>query len=128
ISVDFALKTTERDGETVVRLQLWDIAGKASRFIGHKQLKYYQQMFPARTQSETGQWKPLSLLSKCDHKEGNKQLSALMDNYCEEEGFLGWFETSAKDNLNVDEAGAFLVKHILQIDRGLSSRDNTCCI
>lgn len=29
-----------------------------------------------------------------------------------------------QDNLNVDEAGAFLMENMLRIDRGLSSRDN----
>lgn len=36
------------------------------------------------------------LANKCDQTEGNKELFSLMDNYCKEKGFLGWFETSAK--------------------------------
>lgn len=36
------------------------------------------------------------LANKCDMTEGNRELLSLMDNFCKEEGFLGWFETSAK--------------------------------
>ena len=32
-----------------------------------------------------------------------------MDEYCKEKGFAGWFETSAKDNINIDDAAKFLV-------------------
>lgn len=32
-----------------------------------------------------------------------------MDEYCREKGFAGWFETSAKDNINIDDAAKFLV-------------------
>ena len=35
-----------------------------------------------------------------------------MDSYCEEKGFIGWYETSAKENLNIDEASKFLVKKV----------------
>ncbi|XP_041704164.1 ras-related protein Rab-32 [Coregonus clupeaformis] len=147
IGVDFALKTIEWDNKTVVRLQLWDIAGQER--IRNMTRLYYKEAMGAfvvfdMTKIETleaaSQWKhdldskvrlasgspiPAVLLAnKCDLTEGNKELSALMDNYCKEKGFLGWFETSAKDNLNVDEAGAFLVENMLRIDRGLSSRDN----
>ena len=32
-----------------------------------------------------------------------------MDEYCKDKGFIGWFETSAKENINIDEAARFLV-------------------
>lgn len=35
IGVDFALKTIEWDNKTVVRLQLWDIAGKPNMLSTH---------------------------------------------------------------------------------------------
>jgi len=38
-----------------------------------------------------------------------------MNKYCEEKGFAGWFETSAKDNINIDMAAKFLVGKILEI-------------
>jgi Ras-related protein Rab-32 len=39
-----------------------------------------------------------------------------MDRFCDEYGFVGWFETSAKDNINIDESGKFLVEQILKRD------------
>jgi hypothetical protein len=33
------------------------------------------------------------------------------------QGFAGWFETSAKDNLNINEAAQFLVQQIIENDR-----------
>lgn len=37
---------------------------------------------------------------------------ARMDDYCRERGFSGWFETSAKENINIDEASRFLVNRV----------------
>lgn len=37
-----------------------------------------------------------------------------MDRFCKENRFAGWFETSAKDNLNIDKAANFLVNTILE--------------
>jgi len=37
-----------------------------------------------------------------------------MDKFCEEHGFVTWFETSAKDDVNIEAAANELVKHILQ--------------
>jgi Ras-related protein Rab-32 len=36
-----------------------------------------------------------------------------MDEYCKENGFTAWFETSAKDNINIDEAARALVNKVL---------------
>ena len=35
-----------------------------------------------------------------------------MDKFCEEKGFIGWYETSAKENINIDEAANFLVQKV----------------
>ena len=38
--------------------------------------------------------------------------SSKMDDYCEEKGFIGWFETSAKENINIDDAAKYLVQKV----------------
>ena len=35
-----------------------------------------------------------------------------MDKYCQEKGFIGWYETSAKENINIDEASKTLVEKV----------------
>lgn len=50
---------------------------------------------------------------QCDQpKEGVVNNPARMDDYCRERGFSGWFETSAKENINIDEASRFLVNKV----------------
>ncbi|XP_035998805.1 ras-related protein Rab-38 isoform X2 [Fundulus heteroclitus] len=36
-----------------------------------------------------------------------------LDSFCKENGFVGWFETSAKENTHIEEAAHCLVEHIL---------------
>lgn len=36
-----------------------------------------------------------------------------MDEYCNESGFAAWFETSARDNINIDDAARCLVEKVL---------------
>jgi len=43
----------------------------------------------------------------CDDKE--------MRDYCQHHGFDAWFETSAKDNINIEEAARFLVARVRAI-------------
>ena len=35
-----------------------------------------------------------------------------IDEFCKEKGFIGWFETSAKENINIDESARFLVTQV----------------
>ncbi|XP_063161976.1 ras-related protein Rab-38 [Candoia aspera] len=137
IGVDFALKVLSWDSETVVRLQLWDIAGQ-ERF-GNMTRVYYREAVgafivfdvtrPATFEAVT-KWKedldtkltlpngklvPTVLLAnKCDQGQELLVNNGLkMEQFCEDNGFVGWFETSAKENKNIDEAARCLVKHII---------------
>jgi len=141
IGVDFALKVINWDPKTEVRLQLWDIAGQ-ERF-GNMTRVYYKEAVGAMivfdvtrvsTFEAVAKWKadidakvtygpdekpiPVVLLAnKCDlAKEGFVKTANEMDKYVKENGFLNWFETSAKDNINIDKAAKCLVAHILEND------------
>jgi small GTP-binding protein len=140
IGVDFALKSLRWDDRTNVRLQLWDIAGQ-ERF-GHMTRVYYKEAVGAfvvydvtrpKTFEAVTKWKddiddnlqpPIAvvlLANKSDLLEEPQEKEKL-DRFCEEHGFIGWFETSAKDHVNVDEAGAYLVDHILKNDPKVQQR------
>lgn len=158
IGVDFALKVLHWDANTIVRLQLWDIAGQ-ERF-GNMTRVYYKEAVGAFivfdvTRSGTfdcvSKWKedldskvqlpdgspipcillankvrrrrtplfPLQSvliylsLSQCDQeKQGIVTQPERMDEYVRENGFAGWFETSAKENINIDEAARALVNKV----------------
>ncbi|XP_053561048.1 ras-related protein Rab-38 [Bombina bombina] len=143
IGVDFALKVINWDTDTVVRLQLWDIAGQ-ERF-GNMTRVYYREAVgafivfdvtrPATFEAVT-KWKedldskltlsngsPVSavlLANKCDQgKDGLQNNGTKMDQFCKEHGFVGWYETSAKENINIDEASRCLVKHIIASESDL---------
>ena len=53
---------------------------------------------------------------QCDlaGKEGICQDRRQMDKFCEENGFIGWFETSAKDDMGIEDAAKHLVAKILE--------------
>ncbi|XP_068143821.1 LOW QUALITY PROTEIN: ras-related protein Rab-32 [Drosophila tropicalis] len=141
IGVDFALKVLHWDANTIVRLQLWDIAGQ-ERF-GNMTRVYYKEAVGAFivfdvTRSGTfdcvSKWKEdldskvqlpdgsaipcILLANKCDQeKQGIVTQPEKMDEYVRENGFAGWFETSAKENINIDEAARALVNKILINDK-----------
>ena len=150
IGVDFALKVLQWDEEgTVVRLQLWDIAGQ-ERF-GNMTRVYYKEAVGAilvydltrkDTLSAIDKWKtdldskvvlpdgrniPCVLVgSKCDQKEkvDTDKETPLMNAFCKEKGFIGWFATSAKANTNVEDACKFLVNRILENDKWTQHGDS----
>mmetsp|Transcript_76746 Transcript_76746/g.106589 ORF Transcript_76746/g.106589 Transcript_76746/m.106589 type:complete len:213 (+) Transcript_76746:28-666(+) len=149
IGVDFALKVINLDSNTVVRLQLWDIAGQ-ERF-GNMTRVYYKEavgafivfdVTRASTFEAVHKWKhdidskvhlpngdnvPVVLLAnKCDlTKEGLVKNSDQMNAYCEEKGFAGWFETSAKENLNINLATETLVNKIIENGQGQLAQEAT---
>lgn len=54
-----------------------------------------------------------NFVPQCDQqKEGIINSPAKMDEYCREKGFAGWFETSAKENINIEEAARSLVHKV----------------
>jgi len=136
IGVDFALKQIEWEKNTIVRLQLWDIAGQ-ERF-GVMTRVYYKEATAAcivfdisnrRSFQAVPKWKKdvdaqvhlpngmpvptILLANKCDLNPAvtNEEL----DKFIREHGFLAWFETSAKENQNIDKAMTVIVQHIITL-------------
>ncbi|KPP65355.1 ras-related protein Rab-38-like, partial [Scleropages formosus] len=137
VGVDFWLKVVERDQRTVVRLQLWDIAGQER--CGNMMRVYYRDAVGALlvfdvTRASTFEavlkWKgdldskvmlsngrsvPTVLLAnKADQSlHGLRCQLPRLDAFCRDNGFVGWFETSAKEDTNIDAAIQCLVDNIL---------------
>jgi len=62
-----------------------------------------------------------SFFLQCDQaKEGLVNNASQMDEYCSDKGFNTWFETSAKEDINISEAAKYLVAKVHEnIDRPL---------
>ncbi|KAF5305323.1 hypothetical protein FQR65_LT07749 [Abscondita terminalis] len=144
IGVDFALKVLNWENNTLIRLQLWDIAGQER--YGNMTRVYYKEAVGAfivfdvtrvNTFESVSNWKsdldskvqlsdgspiPCVLLAnKCDQqKEGPINNKSKMDEYCKDKGFAAWYETSAKENINIDDAARTLVNQILLNDKLLN--------
>ena len=65
---------------------------------------------------------PVILVANKRDLAGVDSLPISIEQYSKEHGFIGWFETSAKDNVNIEEACRFLVQNI--IDRELLNPSN----
>eukprot|EP00008_Paramoeba_atlantica_P010207 CAMPEP_0201489664 /NCGR_PEP_ID=MMETSP0151_2-20130828/23233_1 /ASSEMBLY_ACC=CAM_ASM_000257 /TAXON_ID=200890 /ORGANISM="Paramoeba atlantica, Strain 621/1 / CCAP 1560/9" /LENGTH=219 /DNA_ID=CAMNT_0047875335 /DNA_START=50 /DNA_END=709 /DNA_ORIENTATION=+ len=143
IGVDFALKVINWDENSVVRLQLWDIAGQ-ERF-GNMTRVYYKEAVGAfvvfditklETFEEVKKWKadidskvfmgpdkkpiPVVLLAnKVDLDTSDEGFESnnrsKLDKFCEEFGFIGWYATSARKGINIDRAAKGLVQQILSL-------------
>ncbi|GJJ72275.1 hypothetical protein EMPS_04632 [Entomortierella parvispora] len=150
IGVDFALKVVQWSPDTVVRMQLWDIAGQ-ERF-GNMTRVYYKEAVAAlvvydvtrpKTFEAVAKWKSdldskvslppglgggsiptILLANKMDlHEDHSPGLNAEeMEKFCDEHGFLKWFGTSAKDNNNIEDAVTFLLEDILATEEEFASR------
>lgn len=138
IGVDFALKIINYNGK-IVQLQLWDIAGQER--YGNLTRIYFKEASGAfivfdlcmnDTFENVLKWKheiddkvklpnnqniPVILLAnKCDSPKNafivtNKEL----DDFCEENGFIGWELVSAKENINISKSMKFLVEYLMKL-------------
>eukprot|EP00727_Mastigamoeba_balamuthi_P005575 m51a1_g1637 putative rab gtpase (218) ;mRNA; r:304047-305416 len=140
IGVDFAVKNI-RHMDTDVTLQLWDIAGH-ERF-GTMTRVYYKYAIAAiivydvqrpstfdavlkwkedvdtKVELPSGERIPCMLLAnKCDTNTPID--SELMDKFARDNGFVGWFPTSALSDTNIDKAMMFMVDHILEVSKNFS--------
>ncbi|XP_053210009.1 ras-related protein Rab-32-like [Panonychus citri] len=148
IGVDFALKAVKWSDDKIVRIQLWDIAGQ-ERF-GNMTRVYYKEAVGAfivcdvtrkQTLDAIPKWKAdldskvtlsdgsrvptVLLLNKCDMDKGEwAQDTVFLDSFCRDHGIEGWFYTSAKENINIDEAAQFLITLIMQKQSSLDRDDN----
>ncbi|KAJ6235058.1 ras-related protein rab-32 [Anaeramoeba flamelloides] len=139
IGVDFFMKDLTRENETV-KLQLWDIAGQ--EMFRHMTRVYYKDSIGAllvfdvdsRSSFEViNEWKkdidekvrtntnspiPVILCANkidlIDEESSWNKTKKEMDTICEEQGYIGWFETSAKTGQNVSESVEFLLDYILK--------------
>eukprot|EP00993_Chasmostoma_nieuportense_P003661 NODE_4366_length_799_cov_72.492560_g4208_i0.p1 GENE.NODE_4366_length_799_cov_72.492560_g4208_i0~~NODE_4366_length_799_cov_72.492560_g4208_i0.p1 ORF type:complete len:207 (-),score=48.50 NODE_4366_length_799_cov_72.492560_g4208_i0:125-745(-) len=147
IGVDFALKVLNWDKAKNITLQIWDIAGQER--YGQMTRVYYQAAVGALVVYDVSRgdsfeaiakWKqdidskvflpdsssiPCVLLAnKCDLEAAPPRTTEELDRFCEEHSFVGWYETSSKENINIETAFKFLVEKILENDKRLDHRDS----
>lgn len=144
IGVDFALKVVnlkDADGSDIeVKLQLWDIAGQ-ERF-GNMTRVYYKRANAAfivfdltkpASFEDVRKWKadlddkiwlpngdklPVVLLAnKCDLQPAKMfaEGGTAIEDLCREINILKYFEVSAKEGTNVEDAAMFLIDHLLTL-------------
>ncbi|KAJ3434058.1 ras-related protein rab-32 [Anaeramoeba flamelloides] len=141
IGVDFALKLMPIDEKTNVRIQFWDIAGQerygnmtrvfykeamgallvfdVTRLNTFDAVKFWKKDIDQKVFTDKKKPIPTVLLAnKIDLIEQDDEnwisFREKMDKYCKEKGFIKWFETSAKEDVNLHSATEFLVKYILK--------------
>lgn len=138
IGVDFANKDIEWNNNTTISLQLWDIAGQER--YGNMTHVYYQEACAAFVVFDvtrapsfdlvsnwkndiddkvfTSEKKPIPCLllgNKIDLCQDGKWFKTKeeIDQYVKENNFIGFFETSARNGTNIDEAAKFLISYIM---------------
>ncbi|KAK2951328.1 putative GTP-binding protein YPTC5 [Blattamonas nauphoetae] len=137
IGVDFLEKTVDWDQQTRVTLQLWDVA--ANERFGHMTSVYYKNAIAAiivadlerpATLETALKWKEdinevvsladgtpipfLLLANKVDSEDASLDREYL-NQFTKEKGFIQWFDTSAKQNVNIDKAMTLLIQTILDL-------------
>jgi len=135
IGADFSLKTIQWDQHTRLNLQLWDVAGHErfgymtrvyykyaigcvivfdiTRLSSFQSVKRWLTDLREKVVYDNGQEIPVVLLAnKCDTGDSVVSQEGLKK-YCKEEKITAWFMTSAKNNINIDEAMNCLITNAL---------------
>uniref|UniRef100_A0A8C5LT84 Ras-related protein Rab n=1 Tax=Leptobrachium leishanense TaxID=445787 RepID=A0A8C5LT84_9ANUR len=136
MGVDFALKVVQWSDTETVRLQLWDIAGQ-ERFTSLTRIYYKQAsacvvMFDltnAESFRSCQMWKtdldnkvtlPNGSLLPCILLANKSDLTPWtvtreeIDKFSKENNFIGWTETSVKENKNINEAMKVLIDRMME--------------
>eukprot|EP01125_Pyxidicula_operculata_P004942 TRINITY_DN1825_c0_g1_i1.p2 TRINITY_DN1825_c0_g1~~TRINITY_DN1825_c0_g1_i1.p2 ORF type:complete len:218 (+),score=21.66 TRINITY_DN1825_c0_g1_i1:633-1286(+) len=139
IGVDFQLKVINWSENTIVKLQIWDVAGQERTGSGTR--IFYKGSYGAivvfdvtnlTTLENAIKWKKdfddkyelpnniklpsILLANKIDLVSGSDWPGKeRMDVICKENGFDSWFETSAKENIGIESAFKFLIEKIYNI-------------
>jgi len=139
IGVDFALKVLHFEPNIQVRLQLWDVAGQErfsnmirSYFHGAHCAIIFFDMTRMTTFDAVKKWKAdieckttlndkliptILIANKVDLIDENgdewEKTDKELDDFCQQYGFLAWFKTSVKNNVNIETAMNYLVNHLL---------------
>ncbi|KAM4044745.1 ras-related protein Rab-7L1 isoform 1-T1 [Anomaloglossus baeobatrachus] len=144
MGVDFALKVVQWSDTEMVRLQLWDIAGQ-ERFTSMTRLYYKQasgciimfDLTSADSFRRCQMWKSdldnkvtlsngdpvpcILLANKCDLSPWTVTKEQI-DKFSKENNFIGWTETSVKENKNINESMRVLIERMMETrDSGRSS-------
>uniref|UniRef100_A0A2K5YU47 RAB29, member RAS onco family n=2 Tax=Mandrillus leucophaeus TaxID=9568 RepID=A0A2K5YU47_MANLE len=102
VGVDFALKVLQWSDSEIVRLQLWDIAGK---YLSHILIPRKFMILPF-----------IFSLCQCDLSPWAVSRDQI-DRFSKENGFTGWTETSVKENKNINEAMRVLIEKMMRNSR-----------
>ena len=124
VGVDFHIKNLVV-GNRPVRLQLWDIATAGdfgisrvyynntvgafvvydvSRPMTFDTVAKWREEIDTKVGLSNGKPLPLILLANKSDLDEAKIDGAKLDEFCEQNGFAGWLETSAKMNINLEKA------------------------
>ncbi|XP_046854433.1 ras-related protein Rab-38-like [Xenia sp. Carnegie-2017] len=140
IGSDFAIKDLDWDENLRIKLQLWDIAGQerfscmtrvyyrgavgafvvfdVSRAATFEGVEKWKEDLDSKLLLPTGEPIPAILLcNKCDQSSIIKK--GKIEKLCHDLGFVSCHETSAKDNVGIDEAIKVLISKILQTEESL---------
>ena len=135
------MKNTQRKHEQQVRLQMWDIAGQ-DRFGAIARVYYkdakgalllyditrkdsydntllWKKEIDEKVRLPDGSRLPVLLVGNKSDLEERRQVpddKDRLNEFVQENGFIGWFETSAKEGTLIHDAARFLVEDILKHD------------
>lgn len=144
IGLDFALKTIKFDENTIIKLQLWDIAGQerfnsmirvyyrdalgalivfdANNPTSFESVERWKNDLDSKVRLSNGNAVPCLLLAnKCDLIRRDQNDIDRLERYAAENGFIGCIYTSPRYDINIEEAANLLVREILKCREFISN-------